>query len=147
MTYGRTGTLWEGRYKSTLVDSENYFLLVSRYIELNPVRASMVSHPSEYPWSSYRRNALGVSTEIITSHDCYQDLGKSYKARYLAYQALFEHHIPEFTLEEIHDSINKTWVLGSSRFKKQIETQTGRRANPLKKGGDRKSIKFRNQLL
>ena len=52
-TYGRSGTLWEGRYKSTLVDSENYVLTVSRYIELNPVRANMVEHASEYPWSSY----------------------------------------------------------------------------------------------
>ncbi len=146
-TYARTGTLWEGRYKSTLVDSENYFLVVSRYIELNPVRAGMVNHPSEYPWSSFRRNALGIPTEIITPHDCYQNLGKNFKARYLAYQALFEHHIPEQTMEEIHESINKAWVLGSKRFKQQVETQTGRRANPLVKGGDRKSAKFRNQLL
>ena len=58
-THGRTGTLWEGRYKSTLVDSENYFLTVSRYIELNPVRADMVGHPGEYPWSSYQKNAMG----------------------------------------------------------------------------------------
>jgi len=58
-TYQRTGTLWEGRYKSTLVDSEDYLLTVSRYIELNPVRADMVDHPAEYPWSSYRGNSMG----------------------------------------------------------------------------------------
>ena len=58
-TYQRTGTLWEGRYKATLIDSENYLFTCSRYIELNPVRANMVNHPSEYMWSSYRANALG----------------------------------------------------------------------------------------
>ena len=59
LTYRRSGTLWEGRYKSTLVDSDSYFLTVSRYIELNPVRAKMVTSPSEYVWSSYRANAMG----------------------------------------------------------------------------------------
>ena len=57
-SYNRTGTLWEGRYKSTLVDCDNYFLTMSRYIGLNPVRADMVKHPSEYPWSSYQHNAV-----------------------------------------------------------------------------------------
>ena len=69
-TYQRTGTLWEGRYKSTLVDSEYYFLTVSRYIELNPVRANMVKHPAEYPWSSYHRNALDKEIQVITPHQC-----------------------------------------------------------------------------
>ena len=62
-THGRTGTLWKGRYTSTLVDSENYLLTVYRCIELNPVRAGMVTHASEYPWSSYRGNALGKSIQ------------------------------------------------------------------------------------
>ena len=67
-TYHRSGTLWEGRYKSTLVNSEQYFLLVSRYIELNPVRAAMVNHPAEYPWSSFQGNALDKNIELLTSH-------------------------------------------------------------------------------
>lgn len=58
--YQRTGTLWEGRYKATLIDTEAYLLTCMRYIELNPVRAGMVAHPSEYPWSSYGYNALGA---------------------------------------------------------------------------------------
>jgi REP-associated tyrosine transposase len=62
-TYGRTGTLWEGRYKSTLVDSDSYLLTVYRYIELNPVRANMVAHASEYPWPSYQGNAVGKSVQ------------------------------------------------------------------------------------
>jgi len=88
-TYGRTGTLWEGRYKSTLVDADNYLLTVSRYIELNPVRANMVQHPSEYPWSSYRGNALGKPIQLLTPHSIYRQLGKIDKQRQSAYRALF----------------------------------------------------------
>jgi len=80
-TYHRTGTLWEGRFKSALIDSDNYFLLVSRYIELNPVRAGMVEHPVQYPWSSYRGNATGVDIALLKPHFCYQALGDSDSAR------------------------------------------------------------------
>jgi len=142
-TYERTGTLWEGRFKSTLVDSERYFLTVSRYIELNPVRAGMVKHPAEYPWSSFRFNAVGKAIKLIKPHSCYLSLGKSKKARREAYHALFDQIIPDYTLREIRDSINKAWVLGDDGFKKQIETQTGRRASPLMRGGDRKSKKYK----
>jgi putative transposase len=138
-TYGRTGTLWEGRYKSTLVDSDNYFLTVSRYIELNPVRAGMVAHPAEYPWSSYQYNALGIPIELITPHFLYQGLAKTEKTRHKRYTALFDKMIPDYTLEEIRSSINRAWVLGDEHFKRQIEKQTGRRVSPLTRGGDRKS--------
>jgi putative transposase len=142
-TYQRTGTLWEGRYKSTLVDSDNYFLLVSRYIELNPVRAHMVQHPAEYPWSSYHGNALDKNVALLSAHHCYQSLGTNKEERKQAYKYLFEHHIPELTLQEIRDATNKAWVLGDNRFKQQVEQQTGRRAVPLARGGDRKSKCFR----
>ena len=88
--HGRGGTLWEGCVKSCLVDSENYFLTVSRYIELNPVRAGMVWEPGDYPWSSYRRNALGKPIELITPHACYLSLGTTERQRQNAYQALFD---------------------------------------------------------
>ena len=142
-THGRTGTLWQGRFKSTLVDSERYFLTVSRYIELNPVRANMVGYPVEYPWSSYQKNAVGKPIELLTPHFCYQSLGKTDEERQKAYRGLFDEIIPEHTLEEIRDALNKAWVLGDDRFKKQIETQTGRRASPMKRGGDRKSEVYR----
>ncbi len=143
-TYNRTGTLWEGRYKSTIVDNENYFLTVSRYIELNPVRANMIKHPAEYPWSSYQKNAMGKEIELITPHFCYSSLGNTDTKRQLAYQALFENQIPPYTLKEIREATNKGWVLGDQRFKKQIETLTGRRATSLSHGGDRKSEKYRD---
>lgn len=72
LTYRRTGTLWEGRHKSTLVDSDSYFLTVSRYIELNPVRAKMVTSPSEYVWSSYRANAMGKEIGLLTPHPTWE---------------------------------------------------------------------------
>ena len=80
-TYQRTGTLWEGRYKATLIDSEAYLLTCMRYIELNPVRADMVAHPSDYPWSSYRFNALGQSNELLNPHLEYLRLCRFDEAR------------------------------------------------------------------
>lgn len=145
-TYSRSGTLWEGRFKSTLVDSENYLLTVSRYIELNPVRAKMVSHPGDYPWSSYHKNANGKSIKLITPHHCYQSLGRSDTERQVAYQALFEERISNNTLKDIRLSVNKAWVLGGKNFKQQIESQTGRPAFHLKHGGDRKSKSFKLEI-
>ena len=146
-TYGRSGTLWEGRYKSTLIDSDNYFLVVSRYIELNPVRAQMVKHPVEYPWSSYQNNAEGRPIELLTPHTCYLSLGQTDKERQEMYKSLFAQQIPAYTIKEIRDATNKAWVLGCDRFKQQIENQTGRCASPQVRCGDRKSAKYKaNQL-
>jgi putative transposase len=87
--YQRTGTLWEGRFKSELVDSELYLLQVSRYIELNPVRAFMVADPADYPWSSYQANALGKSIQLLTPHPCYLALGATAAERQRNYRGLF----------------------------------------------------------
>lgn len=139
VNYGRSGTLWEGRYKSSLVDSERYFLLVSRYIELNPVRAGMTAHPAAYPWSSYQHNALSRKIELLTAHPIYQRLGQDEASRKEAYQALFAHHIPDNSLKEIRDALQKAWVLGDGHFKQQIEQQLGRSVALSAHGGDRKS--------
>ena len=141
-THKRSGTLWEGRYKSTLVDSEHYFLTVSRYIELNPVRANMVQHPAEYPWTSYHHNALDKHIQLITPHPCYDALGKGPEERKTAYKHLFAQQIPDLTIEEIRAATNKAWVLGEGGFKKQVEAASGRRVSPLPQGGDRKSATF-----
>lgn len=142
-TYKRTGTLWEGRYKATLIDSEAYLLTCMRYIELNPVRANMVPHPSEYPWSSYRYNAIGQPNELVTPHIEYLRLDKNEQARQAAYRQLFKHRVPECSIEEIREATNKAWVLGNDRFKQRIQKQLERRVEPSAKGGDRKSEKFR----
>lgn len=142
-THGRTGTLWEGRYKSTLVDADNYLLTVYRYIELNPVRASMVAHASEYPWSSFQGNALGKPIELLTPHPMYRRLGRSDAERQAAYRALFRGRMPDRELTAIREATNKAWVLGDDRFKAQIEARTGRRLVPSGRGGDRKSAAFK----
>jgi len=146
--YKRTGTLWEGRYKATLIDSDAYALTCYRYIELNPVRASgMVEHPSEYPWSSYRCNALGEINSVITPHALYQSLGGSEEKRQEAYRALFNSHIEDKTLAEIRENTNKAWVLGNEYFKDKIESQIKRAPSPSSKGGDRKSIQFQDNRI
>ena len=90
-TYKRSGTLWEGRYKSSLIDSERYLLTCYRYIELNPVRAGMVKGAGDYKWSSYAAHALGQANELIQDHSCYLALGQTEETRRTAYQALFRH--------------------------------------------------------
>ncbi|MFK7865703.1 MAG: transposase, partial [Pseudohongiellaceae bacterium] len=138
-TYQRSGTLWEGRFKASMIHSEQYLLTVSRYIELNPVRAAMVKHPAEYPWSSYRRNSAGKTIRLLTPHSVYLRLGKTDPERQRAYRSLFNTVIPEFTVEQIREATNKSWVLGNGKFKQRIEKQLGRKLPPLPRGGDRKT--------
>ncbi len=138
--YKRTGTLWEGRYKATLIDSEGYLLTCMRYIELNPVRASnMANHPSKYPWSSYCCNAVGQEDVLVTPHREYKRLGATPEARQSAYRQLFSTRIPEQTLNEIREATNKAWTLGSAQFQQRIERQIGRPVKSSGHGGDRKS--------
>ncbi len=144
-TYKRTGTLWEGRYKATLVDSEHYLLTCYRYIELNPVRANMVSHPEMYPCSSYHRNALGLPDELITPHDLYLSLASTDKKRQSAYRNLFKQSIEPEEMDSIRSATNNAWVLGNDYFKKDIEKLLNRRAERLPTGGDRRSDEFMNR--
>ena len=137
--YDRTGTLWEGRYKATLIDSEAYLLTCMRYIELNPVRARIVRQPKNYPWSSYKFNAMGESDRLITPHEMYDALGKSLINRQTAYKGLFKENIAFKMLDEIREATNKAWPLGSDIFKHKIETLTKRRAKPKAKGRPKKS--------
>ncbi len=141
--YQRTGTLWEGRYRATLIDTETYLLTCMRYIELNPVRAGMVSHPSEYPWSSYHHNAMNRVDDLITPYLEYLRLGKTVEERQAAYRQLFKHHIPERGINEIREATNKAWVLGNDRYKQWVLKQLGRQVEPEDRGGDRKSEQFR----
>ena len=100
-TYHRTGTLWEGRYRASLIEAEAYFLLCSRYIELNPVRAAMVAHPAASSWSSYHWHAGGTSDPLLTDHDLYRRLGQTAAERQAAYRALFETEMASPVLQEI----------------------------------------------
>jgi putative transposase len=89
VSYGRTGTLWEGRYRAAPIDSDAYFLSCCRYIELNPVRAGMVRHPRNYAWWSYRAHALGKADALVSDHGLYRALGRSSADRQGAYRELF----------------------------------------------------------
>ncbi|MGR9037952.1 MAG: transposase [Gammaproteobacteria bacterium] len=141
--YRRTGTLWEGRYKATLMDSESYLLTCSRYIELNPVRAKIVKDPGEYPWSSFGYNALGQADTLITPHAVYKALGSDDSTCRSNYRALFASQIPKTEIEDIREATNKAWVLGDDRFKAKLERLINRQIQPKPRGGDRRSHSFR----
>ncbi len=143
--YRRTGTLWEGRFKSTLIDSERYLLVCSRYIELNPVRARMVAQPADYRWSSYRHNALGEADTLLTLHPLYENLSADTTQRCAAYRALFIVQTDPTELQAIRNATETGTVLGNDRFKENIETTLKRRIERLPHGGDRKSDVFREQ--
>ncbi len=138
----RSGTLWEGRYRATVVDSERYLLTVMRYIELNPVRAGMVAHPRDYSWSSYAHNAggdTGKNVDWLTPQREYLRLGRTVQARQEAYRQLFKAAVTKDDLKSIRDSTHKGWALGSERFIKKIEALSQRRA--VSKGVGRPKMK------
>lgn len=122
-TYRRTGTLWEGRYKSCLVDSGRYLMTCYRYIELNPVRAAMVESPNAYAWSSYHCNAEGVADPVVHPHDDYLALGKTVRQRHEAYRLMFLDAISQDRLDEIRAYVQQQGALGSLRFQAAIEAQ------------------------
>ena len=140
--HDRTGTLVEGRYRATIVETDTYLLNCYRYIELNPVRAGLAKYPSEYFWSSHRYNALGIVDKAITPHDKYLSLARKSSTCFHEYNKLFESTLDEKTIEEITESTNKSWVLGSKDYKKTIEKVLNRRTSPKPRGGDRKSINW-----
>ena len=128
--YKRTGTLWEGRFKSCLVDSDIYLLVCYRYIELNPVRAKMIKQPGEYQWSSYRINTGLKKSGLITPHEIYLQLGNSDKARTDAYKALFLEKLTYLQLDNIRAATSRGLVVGSDAFKDKIEQMIGQSVRP-----------------
>jgi len=133
-TYGRTGTLWEGRYKASLVDSDAYLLTCMRYIELNPVRAGMVTHAGEYRWSSYGANAQARPDPLLAPHALYTALGDSDPERQFAYRELFRCHVGEAQLHAIREALNHELVLGRSYYKDRVEAMARRQARPGVRG-------------
>ncbi|MEE8321139.1 MAG: transposase [Gammaproteobacteria bacterium] len=114
--YRRRGSLWEGRYKTSLIDSDEYLLKCYRYIELNPVRAGMVEHPRQYPWSSYRANAQGENTAFISPHPVYLALSSNKAKRYERYRDLFQDELDRHTLTQIRRGIEKGKAVGNPAF-------------------------------
>ena len=140
-SYGTSGSLWEGRFKASLVSDDQYLLTCMRYIELNPVRADMAKSPAHYRWSSYRHNAQGREDSIITEHALYTSLGKTQASRCEAYKALFKACIDEDQLKDIRAAWQTGTPLGNKYFREQVErilktkvgqNRRGRPEGPLK---------------
>ena len=97
----RTGTLWEGRFRSSVIDSERYFFHCSRYVETNPIRAGLVARPGDYRWSSHRCNAFGMFDALVTAHPLYRALGDHVTDCHVAYRAMFASPLDAETLEHL----------------------------------------------
>ena len=141
-SYKRTGTLWEGRFKSCLVQEDAYLLELYRYIELNPVRADMVKDPADYPWSSYQVNALGKQSDLCTPHAIYLKLDQDENIRRSRYRDLFKTQMSDRLIDDIRQAVNKGMALGNERFKQEIEQMTGRRMTPMKTGRPKKKVEL-----
>ncbi|MCW9014219.1 MAG: transposase [Gammaproteobacteria bacterium] len=137
--YNRTGTLWEGRHKSSLVQSDKYFLICSRYIELNPVAAGMVKSPEEYKWSSYHFNAWG-DAGWLTSHEEYNKLGNTREIRCSSYRELFSTHISDVDSVNIRKSVHYCQPTGDDRFKQQVESRYNITLGQMKRGRPRLGV-------
>jgi len=136
--YHRSGTMWEGRFKSSLVDKENYCLACYRYIELNPVRAGMVDHPGDYRWSSFRSNTSGRPDSLLTPHESWLLLGKNDEARKRSYLVLFSDRLEPEQILRIRYGIGKGLPTGSEKFKLDIEQALSVRLGNGKQGRPRK---------
>lgn len=124
--YNRVGTLWQGRYHSSLVDGDGYFLTCQRYIELNPVRAGIVVHPVDYEWSSYRVHAHGEDSEIVVPHDLYSGIGPDVNSRKERYRAMFMEPLPQLGLDQIRQATKSNGICGSTNFSEEIGVLLGR---------------------
>lgn len=118
---GRTGTLWEGRFRSCLVDSDDYFLRCQRYIELNPVRAGMVGTPGAYRWSSYLHHSSGLIDPVVTSHAQYLALGRDAKARQSRYVALAADGLTERQLATLRECTLQGRAWGDRAFQQRMD--------------------------
>ena len=130
----RTGSLWEGRFKSNPVDSETYVLACHRYIELNPVRAAMVTNPVDYAWSSHRYYALGTPCKFISEHAVYRSLAKTPIDRRANFLALFDTPQSKNEIDSLRQSLSKGWALGSEAFLNRIEIALGCSVRPPRLG-------------
>ena len=132
--YAKSGTLWEGRHKGCVISSDDYLLTCMRYIELNPVRAGMVAAPGDYRWSSYRSNALGVPSGLLTPHSLYQELGQKAHERGYAYRELFRSILEREQIHSIRATVQTGTPLGNERFKQEIEQTLQRKVGQARRG-------------
>ncbi len=141
--YRRSGTLWEGRFKSGMIDSDRYLLTCYRYIEMNPVRAGLTDSPAGYRWSSFHHNALGHPDRVVIPHEEYLALGEENEERRRAYVALFDHEVNGREITAIREGTEKGEAIGSEHFQEEMASRIQRRVTRLGYGGDRKSKAYR----
>jgi putative transposase len=130
--YRRSGTLWEGRFRSSIVQRDGYTLKCQRYIELNPVRAGMVRQPGDHAWSSYQANAELRPSRLLNPHQEYLGLGDTPEQRAAAYRRSFRYELDPFDLHEIRSAANGGFALGNDKFKAEIAAMLGRRVERLR---------------
>ena len=130
----RSGTLWEGRFKASLIDSDSYLLACYRYVDLNPVRAKIVNTPIEYRWSSFGDHVGSTSTGWLDDAPSFLALGRTMADRRAAYLDFVLQPIPEFQLQLIRSAIQRNQLTGSMRFQEQIAERTGRRISTRAQG-------------
>lgn len=135
---GRTGSLWEGRFRSSLVDSESYLFICHRYIEMNPVRARMVAFPGQYPWSSHRANAEGAPSCLLTAHPLFRDLGRDPAERQKQYRSMFNTPLSLLQLEAVRRAIKSDRPLGGKGFVNRVGRLAGKSLDPPEMGRPRK---------
>ncbi len=130
----RTGTLWEGRYRACVIESEHYLFACSRYIEMNPVRAGLVADPAEYRWSSYAHH-IGLRPEpLISEHPLIWSLGNTPFERQGAYRRLFDSASADADTETFRASIQGGWVIGRPEFAQAVQAQSCRPVLPRRPG-------------
>lgn len=137
--YRRSGTLWEGRYKASVIQTDEYLLACQRYIELNPVRAGMVGAPGHYRYSSFHHHALGSTDRLLTPHATYLAIHADPAARRRAYRALFSDALSADLLLRLRHETHVCGVIGSDSFKEQIAATTGRPVPTGKRGRPKSS--------
>jgi putative transposase len=133
-TYRRSGTLWEGRHKASLVEAETYLLACMRYIELNPVAAAMVASPDRYRWSSYGWHALGIPDPLVTDHALYVGLARTAVERQRIYRELVHLTLAKSDVERIRQCLSYNFPLGNDRFRDRIEAALGRKVGECQPG-------------
>lgn len=133
-TYHRSGTLWEGRYKASLVGDGHYLMHCHRYIELNPLRAAMVTDPRDYRWSSHHALAFGEADPLLTPHPDYLGLSSDPATRQEAYRRMVIDAVDPADVESIRRHLQRQHAYGSDRFRETVEVQLGRSAGPQKIG-------------
>jgi len=136
--HGRTGTLWEGRYKSCLVESERYLLACQRFIDLHPVRDGLVKKPEDYNWSSASCYVLEVPDQLITIHSEYHAFTNKNNEYHQNYKDFLKQGIPKSEAQLISESISKSGVLGDESFQFKVELLLGWRVRPRKPGRPRR---------